>query len=254
MGVATIVDVYQAQSNEVGAKLNLVTAEGNRNTALGQLATAIGWPADTCFAVAPMPVKLHLVDVTDDMCLLFDTAKEFRPDLWAAYSAYKEARANIAVQVSSALPTLTLFGDASGTKFFGGASNRNGSTQRASLNLSAPIFAGWLYENEIAAAKELAAANYAAWKTTELNVMLDVVTAYYSYHTALQALSFSEEYLMYAQKAYDAAITNYREGTGSYLTVVTTETTLSDARAQVVQAKSSLMISIARIAYAVGTM
>ncbi len=45
-GMATIGDVYQAQASYAQANLDLQTSQGNYQTALGQLATAMGLPAN----------------------------------------------------------------------------------------------------------------------------------------------------------------------------------------------------------------
>lgn len=253
-GISTVVDLLQAEANEVNAKLQLVTAEGQANIALGQLSTAIGWPAYACLTVGALPEDLPIEDISADMCYLVDIAKSVRPDLAAAYAAYVQAKANIGVQISAALPTISLAGDASRTHYFGNNSALNGSAQRAAISLNMPVFSGWLYENQIAGARESAAAAFATWRSTELSVLLDVVTAYYTYSTAVEGLAYSNQYLEFATKAYDAAFENYKQGAGSWLQVLTAQIALSDARARIVQARTSLLTAAAQIAYSVGTM
>ncbi len=53
-GMATVGDVYQAQSSLAQAKLNLQTAQGNYKTTMGQLATLMGVPADTVIHLKPL--------------------------------------------------------------------------------------------------------------------------------------------------------------------------------------------------------
>ena len=106
--------------------------------------------------------------------------------------------------------------------------------------MNVPIFTGWLYENQIASAKENACSALAAWKLTELNVLLDVVTAYNAYTTAVQSVEYSDEYLKYSQEAYDAALLGYRMGANSIVDVLNAQMTLSNARSQWIQTRTQL--------------
>lgn len=253
MGVATKVDVLQAMANYVNAKLQLETARGQMNTAMGQLATAIGWPANTQLELTPLPERLDLDAISENMCTLLETAKVERPDLAATYATYLQAKANVVVAQSSSRPTVSFNGDAQRTDFFH-LTRLNGSSQSATVVLNVPIFAGGLYQNQIASAKESALAAYAAWKNQEQTVLLDVVTNYNSYTTALESVQYSEEYLKFAQEAYDAALLGYRNGTSSILDLLTAQTTLSDARSQRIQARTQFLTALVGVAYALGTL
>ncbi len=252
-GIGTKVDVLQAQANSYNARLQLITAQGSVKTTMGQLATALGWAADTPVNVVRLPRSLPVDAITDDICHLVDAAKDSRPDLAAAYSTFLEARANAAVIRSSGMPSVTFGADLQRTKLFGQPKKRN-STQSAFLSLSVPIFEGYIYDYQTASACETASSAFAAWKITELQVMLDVVTAYYTYTTATESLDYSEEYLKYAQEAYDAALEGYRAGVNSLIDLLNAETTLSDARGQWVQSRTQYLTSISGVAYAVGTL
>lgn len=252
-GVTTKVDLLQIQALYFNAKLQLETARGQVKTALGQLATAVGWPADSCIQIECLPLDLPLNAVSEDMCSLLTVAKDSRPDLASAYATYLESKAAVAVAESDALPTLTFAGDVQRTDVYQNPL-LSGSSQSAAITLNVPIFTGWLYENQIASAKETACSAMAAWRSTELNVLLDVVTSYYAYTTAAESVSYSEEYLKFAQEAYDAALLGYRMGTNSILDVLNAQLTLSNARSQRIQTRTQLFTSIANMAYAVGTL
>ena len=103
-GVTTKVDLLQIQALYFNAKLQLESARGQVKTTLGQLATAVGWPADSCIQIAPLPSELPLDLVADDMCCLLTRAKDSRPDLASAYAAYLESKAAVTVAESNSLP------------------------------------------------------------------------------------------------------------------------------------------------------
>lgn len=253
-GVATILDLLQIQSNAVNAKLQMETAKGQVSTTHGQLATAVGWSADAQFEVTLLPLLAEPSErVTEDVSELVELAKVRRPDLSAAYSLFLEARAQVAAAISSSLPTLSLTGQAQRDDFFHN-SNLNSSSQNASLVLNVPIFSGWLYENQIANAKETAKAAYETWKVQENAALLEVVTNYNAYLTSLETMTYSNEYLKYTQEAHQAAVEEYKEGVASVLDVLTAQTALSNARTQWVQARTQFYTSLAEIAYSVGTL
>lgn len=251
-GVGTILDVLQAQSNYVNAELQVVSAQGQVETTHGQLAKAMGLPANASFTVEPLPSQLRLDAFDDDLASMMEVAKFERPDLAAAYSNFLEVRENIIINESAGRPTLTANGNIQETEFVHN-SILNSTVYRAGITLNIPLFAGFLYENEVKQAREQAAAAFDQWKDLETTVLLDVYTSYFSYHTAVATLKFAEQYLKYSQEAYDAALATYKAGVGSFLDVLTSLTVLSDARAQWIQARTQLVTSIANVSYAMGT-
>lgn len=250
-GVITKLDVLQAQSNAVNTKLQLETARGQVKTTMGQLATALGWPADASVHVAPLPDKLPLDAISSSIHELIEVAKLERPDLAATYATYRQLSADVIVAQSAGLPTLSLDGFAQRNDFINHRQFNN-SSQTIALSLNVPIFAGWLYESQTASARETAAAAYASWKNQENGVMLDVVTNYTNYMTAVENVGFSQEYLNFATETYEAALAQYRGGTGSYLDLLTAQLTQSQARTQWIAARTQLLTSLAGVAYAVG--
>lgn len=250
-GIITKLDVLQAQSNAVNTKLQLETARGQVKTTMGQLATALGWPADVQVNVAPLPAQLPLDAISSDLHELVNLAKLERPDLAAAYATYRQLQAEVIVAQSAGRPTLTLTGMAQRNDFINNARFSN-SSQNAAISLNVPLFAGWLYQNQTASARETAAAAYADWKNQENGVMLDVVTNYTNYTVAVESVGFSQDYLNFATETYEAALAQYRGGTGSYLDLLTAQLTLSQARTQWIAARTQLLTSIAGVAYAVG--
>jgi len=250
-GVTTIVDVFLARSNLANAELQLEQARGMVKTTLGQLATVLGLPANTEFGVGDLPSNINLDVLNTNVDALIAIAKLERPDLAAAEAMWRQARENITVTWSSGMPTITANGFAQDTHniHFPPLSSRLYS---GSLMLNVPIFNGFLYVNETRSAEATAAAALAAWKNQEETVMLDVVTSYYNFTTALETVKFSNEFYEYTKKAFDAALEAYKTGAGNILNVLTAQTQLSDARAQQIQARVQLLVSLADIAYATG--
>lgn len=250
-GVKTHVDFFQAKANYVNFQLALEQSWGNLNSAMGQLASAVGVPADTIFEVEPIPEKLPVDEVTANMEELLEEAKQGRPDLAAAYANYQRALANVEVAQSSGLPTVTANVNYEWVNNIH-IPSQNSSFRSGSITLNIPIFSGFLYINQERQAIAEAESAFAILQQTESQVLLDVVTAYYAFTTAGISVKFSEDFLKYAQEAYNGILIGYQAGTNSITDLLTNQTTLSNARAQLVQAKTQWLTSIANLAYATG--
>lgn len=252
-GVARLVDYLLARSAFVNAELLLEQAYNNQNTTMGQLATAIGIPADNTFKVAPMPDKLPEVTIEKDMHALLEKAKEFRPDLAATYSNYLNAIEQITIQFSSGMPVVSAFADYERINFIHSPVN-NGYISSAGIVATGPLFDGFLARNLTKSAKAQASATYATYKSSEEQAFLDVITSYYAFKTAIETVKYSKEYLQYAQEAYDVAFYGYREGVNSLLDLLTATVTLANAKTAYIQARTQYVTSIASLAYATGTL
>lgn len=252
-GVARLVDFLLARSAFVNGQLLLEEAYNNLNTTMGQLATAIGLPADQKLQVIPMPEKLPEVKIEKDMHALLKEAKEYRPDLASAYSNYLNALEQVTVQLSSGLPVVSAFADYERINFIHDPKN-NGYISSAGIVATGPLFDGFLALNLTRGAKAQASAAYANYKTTEEQAFLDVVTSYYAFKTAVETVKYSKEYLEYSQEAYNVAFYGYREGVSSLLDLLTATVTLSNARTAYIQSRTQYLTSIASLAYATGTL
>lgn len=252
-GVARLVDFLLARSNYVNAQLLLEQAYNNAHITMGQLSTAIGIPADRQIKVVPMPEHLPETQISNDMSALLEKAKQFRPDLAAAYSSYLNALEQITIQYSSGMPLLSAFADYQKVNFIHDPVN-SGYISSGGIVATGPLFDGFLARNLTKSAQAQAAAAYATYKNSEEQAFLDVVTSYYSFKTAVETVQYSKEYLEYAQEAYDVAYYGYREGVSSLLDLLTATVSLANARTSYIQARTQYLTSIASLAYATGTL
>lgn len=250
-GVARKLDVLLAQSNLANAELILQQQLGVVHTSLGQLAAELGLPADVKFDVAELPEDNKYEMIADSMEKLIATAKIERPDLAAAEANWKEEDENAWVTWSAGMPTLTANGflENSRSLHHRSLSSREYS---ASFMLNVPIFRGFFYVNSTRSALATAASAYAAWKEEEQQVILDVVTSYYNFQTAVETVKNSEEYYKYTMEAYDVAFASYRNGVGTILDLLAAQSALSNARAQRIQARTQWFIQLANVSYATG--
>lgn len=252
-GVGILLDVLLAESNLAQAKLQREQLVGQAKVYSGNLAHSMGLPADCDLKVEGLPKDLKLEKVKEGVECLVSAAKLMRPDLAQYYALMLQSQANLDVARSDGMPTVNLSGSIDYTSWKR-QSELNGSNSQLVLELNVPLFHGFFYEYERKKAKADLGVAKANLDIKKNDIILDVVTAYTNFQTAVETYYFSEEYLKYAEKAYEIAYGTYKEGIATILDVLTAQAALSNARAQRIQAQSNWIIALANIAYATGRM
>jgi len=250
-GVATQTDVLSAQSTLAQMRFNLEQAKGAEKTALGQLLIALGLPPETALCVQGLPEKLPVVDISGTICSLIELAKQRNPSIAAAIAAVKQQEANWMISYSSGMPTITINGSVNQVNFIR-PKRPFIYNDSIAFEWNAPIFAGFFYVNQLKQIRAQIEEAVANLDVTVAQVESNVVTNYYAFKTAEAALPSSEAVLVFSQRAYRGMLTQYRVGTSSIQDVVTSLTTLSNARAQEAITKTQWAASLANLAFSVG--
>ena len=84
--------------------------------------------------------------------------------------------------------------------------------------------------------------------------MLDVWTSYYTMKTASQRMETSKDLLASATESHQVALERYKAGVGSMLELLAAQSTLENARALEVMARTDWLLSIAQLAHDTGTL
>jgi outer membrane protein TolC len=248
-GVVTKLDVLQAKSNYSQAEYNLVQARANEEIALANLAQAAGYPPNTCLKIQ-LVETIKQQEITDCVEELIAVAKGSRSDLAAYFATFKQYVAQERVAFSNILPQVVANGELSKTQFSAGFGTTTNAL--ATIGIQWNFFNGfeneYLYYNSRLNAK----AAYASWREQEQAVVLQVVTAYNQFKASNENLFFSEEYYKYTNEAFQAALLGYKSGLNTILDVLTNETNLAQARAQLIQSRTNWLTSLANISHSTG--
>jgi outer membrane protein len=250
-GIKTKLDVLQAQSDLVNIELDIVNLQGQSQVTLGTLITNIGFPGNSSLDIAHLPEDVSLTHISENIDQLIATGLEQRPDLAAVYANHEQRRAEVTIARSAGLPTLSANFTADSNIYFQNPSFNN-RIYTGSLALNIPLFSGFYYINQTRRAQELLRGVAAEIKGRELGVILDVITSYYDFKTAVESFNFSEKYLIYSQEAYEAALLSYRGGVGTILDLLSAQRTLANAKAKRVQARTNWLIALANVAFSTG--
>jgi outer membrane protein len=234
-GLATIGDIYQAQSSLANAQLTQQQTEGALAIARGQLATALGLSPSVVLKLANLPQQVSTKGFLQRVDYFLAVAKENRPDLQAAEIQTAVAQHNLLALQSAVLPSLRLSTENSWTHPTNAASGGRISSLTATVNI--PLFAGFAdyhLQQQAEASIEQAQAQQ---NILANEVNLQVWQAYYSAKTAAKALNSTSLLVKSSQQAARQAQGQYKAGVGNILTVLSTETTEANALAQGIQAK-----------------
>lgn len=251
VGAGTPADRLQAKTAYSQARLTRTRSEGERRTAAGVLANAIGLDADAEVELAPP--RIQAPDPTTDARVreLVDYARTLRPDLAAAEAKVQAARAQVRAAQAAGKPTVSLTGSA-------GLSDSNSASLASSgavgISVSIPLFTGYRNTYDIRTAEIQVEAREADRDQLRNQVSLDVWRAYQSLATERTALVNAEDLLQSALESENVARGRYRAGAGTLIDLLNAQSAAASARFQDVQARYNWHLAKAALASALGTL
>ena len=252
IGAAALTDKLQAQTAYAQTVLLRRQAEGTAALARGNLANAVGLDADKRIALAPPPgVTPHPPATDTDLAGLIARARRARPDLTAARARVEAARSAIDSARANGLPSLYASGN------YGYSANDPGNNTRswsAGLTLNVPLFSGFRNTYEIHAAEAQLGVQQASEEQLSQQVSLDVWSAYQRLQTIVAVYESSVTVLNAAEETDRAALGRYRAGAGTILELLNAQSSLANARSQMVQAQYNWYAGRVVLAQALGTL
>lgn len=249
-GLATVADVYRAETQVAQAQLNLTRSRGELEKARGALASAVGLPVDAKISVMTIEKAPPIKEITESLGAILDRAKASRPDLVAAEAQARSARALAEATARSGLPTITVSAQ-TGRTFY----NRDRpftDTNSIQFNVNIPIFTGFNHTYAVqqaeARAEQAEASRDVLYRQTEM----DVWQSYYDVQTAAGGVSTTEVQLRAAQQTAEATLARYQAGFGSLLDLITAQVEESNARVLRIQSYLDWFTAVARLNYSIG--
>jgi outer membrane protein len=243
-GVAPVTDQLQANTAYAQAVYQRAAAEGAQRTAMGGLAVDMSLPPDE-------PLTMPDIDqhITPDQAFvktvhdLIDEAAQSHPSVLAAAAQYQAAEEAVRVARAAGLPTLSLTGSLSRLHEPLDASIGPldvPATTRSSvigLQLAVPLFSGFTTQYRIREAQAAADQQAQQLRDTKQQVSLGVWASFQALQTATENLKNTDVVRASAQQSFDASRQRYRSGVGNILELLTSQSTLSGAQLQYIQAQ-----------------
>jgi outer membrane protein TolC len=251
VGIGTLAEVLQTRTALAQARFQLATLEGTLVSTRGSLAAAMGFPANARFEIPGFIPTDSVSSVAASVDTLMNRAITNRPEIAEARAEAEALAAEVRVARSAGYPALTLSSTGSYTRQLQGST---GSSRNSSLvlGLQIPIFNGFSREYDVRAAREDYEAGLARVASTQLQISVQVFSAYSGLQTATQRVLASDELLTSAQQSSDVAVGRYREGVGTITDVLLARSALASARGDEIEARWEWQTALAQLAHDTG--
>jgi outer membrane protein len=249
-GLATVSDVYRAETAVSQARLVLQRSEGEFRKSLGLLNFSVGVPVSYELNLQPVSDLPPVRDVGQSIETLLKQAKATRPDLVAAEARVQSARATAKAASTAGLPSIDVTATAGQVNFTD--DRRSVDTFNVGLNLRIPIFTGFRDTYNVRRAEALADQAESVRDQLYSQTELDVWQAYYDLQTAAAGIGSTESQVKSAQQTAQATLARYRAGFGSILDLITAQQDESNARVQRIQSYLDWFTALARLNLSIG--
>jgi outer membrane protein len=251
-GLATVADVYRAETQVAQAQLNLTRSHGELEKARGNLASSVGLPVNARVPVQALPAEPQIREISESLNNILTRAKSSRPDLIASEAQMRAARAQADAAAKSGLPSVSVTAG-SGRTFFR-HEDPVSFTQNNSvlLTLSIPVFTGFERKYTVRQAEARAAQAEAARDALSRQAEVEVWQSYYDVQTASGGVKTTAVQLRAAQQTAEATLARYQSGFGSLLDLITAQVDESNARVQRIQSYLDWFTAVARLNLAMG--
>lgn len=250
-------DLTFAQVNLSQAKLLLLDAQNNWDSSLAALSAILGFDHQVTFDVRD--VEPQPPAPPTDLDGLLRTAFQQRPDLQAFTYEQQAAEKFRRAQRDQLFPTISALGIAGGTPVrpdcFGGCFPNYFTSSwygAIGVNMSIPLFNGFLFTAEASEAKYRAQA--AAENTRDLRdrIARDVRTAWLAANTAYQRVSVTAELAKQADLSLNLAKSRYQLGLGSIVELSQAQLQQTDAAIGYVNAQYQYRLALSTLNFEIG--
>lgn len=256
-GLATRPDLLEATAARAQADYDLQAIIGDEKIRQGELATAMGLPADSSFHVQNLSELPIPTTEADSLREEIDRALGQRPELLADVAKIRSADGQLKQARSDYFPDVHFSGDGGLARAYGQQDlypghYAEGETWTAALDLRWTLFNGGQREKRIAAAKADKSAAEADLHATRDQVEQEVFTSYTRMQTALRQQQSAAALLAATTQSYEAARQSYSLGVRSQIDVIAAQKSLAEARYADVAARSQLLLQVANLAFVTG--
>ncbi len=249
-GIATDLDVSQAETVLESAEAQIPAVELQRAQTLHALAVLCGQPAMT-FTVA---TSTNMYNPGPDIPLgIPSQLLERRPDIATAERQMAAANAQIGVAVAAFFPRVTLNG-AAGFESIDTSTLFDWPSRVWSIGpaLTMPLFTGGQLRAQLAYARAGYNATVANYRQTVLSAFQDVEDQLAAQRLLAQQLERSTAAFKSARRSVDISIAKYRGGVITYLDVVIAQTSELNLEQTMVQLRGQRLASTVSLIKALG--
>jgi len=249
-GLATVADVFRAETQVAQSQLTLTRSRGEFEKARGQLATVVGIPIHRSIRVQTLTGPPQIQPIVTAVGDFLEKVKVNRPDLIAAEAQARAARATASATAKSGLPSIEVAGTSAWNDYHPDRPSTSAHTW--TINLRIPLFSGFRDTYAVRQAEAQAAQAEAARDVLFRQAQLEVWQAYYDLQTVTTGIASTEAQVKSAEQTAQATLARYQAGFGSILDLITAQQDEANARTQRVQSYLDWFTTLARLNYTIG--
>jgi outer membrane protein len=256
VGRATVVQLAEVRRQSAAMQLALTKALGAARMSFVTLATTVGLPPDTQFALPARAVALDAKPLAPLQTLVDDTLR-MRPDIVAAREQLAAADADIDVTRAAYRPTISVAAQV--FQNIGAISNNGGPYSAINrtgygvfVSFKWPLFEGGLRKTNVSLAVSRKRAAQDALDAARNTATREVVQAYDEIETSVAARTQADAYSRAAEIAYQETLESYRQGLGTVTDLANSEAAVAQADADLEDANAEVQIAQAALALATG--
>jgi outer membrane protein len=249
-GLATIGDVYRAETAAGQARLLVQRTEGELRKSRGTLNSAVGIPVNFPLQLLSWTDRPPVREISQSVDGLLERIKAERPDLVAAEARARAARATAKAAAAAGKPSIEVAGTAGRVEF---TDTRPGvDTFNLGVVLRIPIFTGFRDTYNVRRAEAVAEQAESSRDQLYKQAELDVWQAYFDLQTAATNVNSSGSLVKSATQSASAAVARYKGGVGSLLDMITAQSDETQSRVLLIQSHLDWYTALARLNFAVG--
>jgi outer membrane protein len=242
------VDLAFAKVDLARAQLLMLDAQDNYQASLSRLSAILGYPDRQDFA--PQEPLVPVTPPAQDAGPLIQQALDLRPEVRSLRNAVTASEKFARSEHDLWWPTVSALG------VVGGAPWRNPNIQSwygaAGVNVSIPVFNGFLFNARIKSADLATQAQQKRLQDLQNNVARDVRNSWLQTQDAYKRLSVTEQLRQQAELALELAQARYKLGLASIVEFTQAEMQKTDADIQDTDAHYRYIVSQIDLAYQMG--
>lgn len=256
-GVATSVEVAQAQQLVAQAELNQVLATNFERNTKQMLYGALGIPANSRLTVDFPVFNVNALKLDAPSEQVIEQALAERPDVLASYELAQAAKEGIRAAEANYMPKIFVSGAlATGHGSFDiqGAPSIGQQTSSSSIliGVTLPLYDGGMRSIRLQEAKSRAESADETFKKTRDTAAREIVIAADALRSAAAANKAADRLVKTAEVTYDAAFNAYQHGVGTVTLANEAANGLLTAQQMDIDARTSVLVAAANLAFVMG--
>ncbi len=250
IGLHAISDVYTSEATLAQMKMDVAQYQAAFEIQKSKLAASLGIAPETPLDVATIEQMPSIPKQrTSELIAL---AGEQRADLMAKRARLSESLSLLDKSHAAHYPKVTFAGRGGGEHAI--HDKANASHYQVAVNIEIPLFNGFktMHQQRIAYADAQISSEELA--KLELNIALDILTYSKTLEAAQEMLIYADANLQNSQKAYEGVLDKYRAGAERIAELSNALRQLAAARVRHSDIKTRLLVALANLAYATGSL